>query len=116
MPKVLGRRQHQYCNIYKNQLYTSFLEQASWTFKQVIKQACNYNELICHGFKVFSCYAIKNNVYIREGFKKKYKKMARFIHPCWLAGVSRGPKSNPQKIVLIKKYKDYQNSLIHPEN
>ena len=34
----------------------------------------------------------------------------------WLAGVSRGPKSNQKNIVLNKKYKDDQNGLIQSEN
>ena len=42
-------------------------------------------------------------------------KMGGFIHPGWLAGVSRGPKSN-QKKLFKKKYKYDQNGLIHPEN
>ena len=41
--------------------------------------------------------------------------MVGFIHPGWLAGVSRRSKSNPKKIVSKKKYKDDQNGLIHPE-
>ena len=48
--------------------------------------------------------------------KKKIKKYVGFIHPYWLAGVSRGPKSNPKKIVFKEKYEDDQNGLIHPEN
>ena len=54
---------------------------------------------------------------IREGFKNNEKKMVGFIHPGWLAGVSRGPISNPPKNIVFKKeYKDVQNGLIHPEN
>ena len=44
-------------------------------------------------------------------------KMVEFIHSCWLAGVSRGPKSKKNKYCFQQqKYKDDQNGLIHPEN
>ena len=36
------------------------------------------------------------NYLVREGFKKN-KKMVGLIHRGWLAGVSLGPKSNPEK-------------------
>jgi len=42
---------------------------------------------------------------IREGFKKKIKKMVGLIHRCWLAGVSLGPKFNQKKIVFKKNTK-----------
>jgi len=42
--------------------------------------------------------------------------MVGFIHSGWLAGVSRGQKSNQKKYCFQKKYKDDQNGLIHPEN
>ena len=48
-------------------------------------------------------------------FQKKKKKMVGFIHPGWVAGICKGPKSNPKKKKFKKKYKDDQNGIIHPE-
>ena len=39
------------------------------------------------------------------GKVSKINKMDGFIHPGWLAGVSRGPKSNQKNIVLKKNTK-----------
>ena len=62
--------------------------------------------------KLFRCSLL---ISTQGRFKKNKKKMVGLIHPGWLAGVSRGPKSNQKNNCFKKKYKYDQNGLIHPE-
>ena len=66
----------------------------------------------------FSGVLNKINWLVREGFKKKWKKMVGLIQRGWLAGVSLGPKSNQKRNCfekIIQRWSEWSNSSRKPK-